>query len=244
MATPGILGRKIGMTQVFTDEGTVIPCTVIEAGPCRVLQVKVKDTSELPDADQKAVVNHGKRRGKIERQRRADGYYALQLGFGSRTSKRTSKPMAEHCKNAGVAEGGSYYFVREIRHDALPEQKRGEDLTVSVLDGIKKVDVTGTTKGRGWTGTIKRWNFSRQGMSHGTKKCHRHVGGTGRTYSTAKGVPKGKKSPGHYGVERVTIQGLEVVKIDPERNLLFVKGAIPGPPTGFVMIRKSIKLKD
>nr|HMQ22539.1 50S ribosomal protein L3 [Planctomycetota bacterium] len=180
---------------------------------------------------------------KHERQRRADGYYALQLGFVQRSGARTKKPDAEHCKAAGVADGGSYYFVREIRFDGLPEAKRGDDLTVAALEGIKKVDVTGTTKGRGWTGAIKRWNFSRQGMSHGTKKCHRHVGGTGRTYSTAKGVPKGKKSPGHYGVERVTIQGLEVVRIDAERNLLFVKGAIPGPPTGYVMIRKSIKLK-
>lgn len=244
MAAPGILGKKIGMTQLFTEDGTVVPVTVIEAGPCRVLQVKVKDVTELPDDGQKALDNRGKRKGKIERKRRADGYYALQLGFAARSAKRTRKPDAAHCAKAGVADGGSFYFVREIRHDALPEAKLGEDLTVAAFDGVAKVDVTGTTKGRGWAGTIKRWNFARQGMSHGTKKCHRHVGGTGRTYSTAKGIPKGKKSTGHYGVDRRTVQNLDVVKIDTERNLILVKGAIPGPPTGFVEIRKSVKLKS
>lgn len=243
MPSPGILGKKIGMTQIFTDDGTVIPCTVIEAGPCRVLQVKVKDSAELPEEHQTAGHNKGKRKGKIERKRRSDGYYALQLGFDARAAKRTKKPIAAHCAKAGVEGGGSYYYVREIRHEALPEAKRGEDVTVAALEGIAKVDVTGISKGRGWAGTIKRWNFARQGMSHGTKKCHRHVGGTGRTYSTAKGLPKGKKSPGHYGVERRTIQGLDVVKIDTERNLLVVKGAIPGPNTGYVMIRKSVKSK-
>ena len=243
MTTKGILGKKIGMTQIFAEDGTVIPCTVIEAGPCRVLQVKVKDATELPEDQQTALINRGKKKGKVERKRRADGYYALQLGFDQRSSKRTSKPEAMHAAKAGVAEGGSFYFVREMRYEALPEAKRGDDVTVADLEGIAKVDVTGTTKGRGWAGTIKRWNFSRQGMTHGTKKCHRHVGGTGRTYSTAKGIPKGKKSTGHYGVERRTIQNLDVVRIDAERNLLFVKGAIPGPVTGYVMVRKSVKSK-
>lgn len=238
----GLLGKKLGMTQYFEEDGTVVPCTVIEAGPCRVLQVKVKDLHELPEEDRTATVNRGKRKGKSERPRRADGYYALQLGFDRRPAKTTKRPDAAHVAKAGVEDGSGFYFVKEIRTPGLPEAKRGQDLDVGVLDGIEKVDVTGITKGRGWAGTIKRWNFSRQGMSHGTKKCHRHVGGTGRTYSTAKGLPKGKKSAGHYGVERVTIQGLKIAKIDQERNLLLVQGAVPGPNNGYLIIRRSVKL--
>lgn len=240
--TIGILGKKLGMTQFFLEDGTVVPCTVIEAGPCKVLQVKVKDTTELSEEHRTAFVNHGKRRGKVERKRRPDGYYALQLGFDPRPARTTKKPAAAHAAKAGVEDGAGFYFVKEIRSHRAPEAQRGDDVDLAALEGVTKVDVTGTTKGRGWAGTIKRWNFSRQGMSHGTKKCHRHVGGTGRTYSTAKGLPKGKKSAGHYGVERVTIQGLEVAKIDKERNLLLVKGAVPGPTNGYLIIRRSVKL--
>ena len=241
--TIGILGKKLGMTQLFEEDGTVVPCTVIEAGPCRVLQVKVKDSSELPEEDRKAFRNRGKKKGKQERERRADGYYALQLGFDPRAAKTTTQPSAGHAARAGVDGGSSYYFVKELRYDAMPEAKRGEDLDVSCLEGVSKVDVVGITKGRGWAGTIKRWNFARQGMSHGTKKCHRHVGGTGRTYSTAKGLPKGKKSPGHYGVERRTAMGLSVVRIDAERNLLLVRGSIPGPNNGYVIVKRSTKIR-
>ncbi|MAE77646.1 MAG: 50S ribosomal protein L3 [Planctomycetes bacterium] len=242
--TIGILGKKLGMTQLFEADGTVVPCTVIQAGPCRVLQVKVKDLTELPDEHKTATINLGKRRGKTERTRRADGYYALQLGFDARPAKSTRQPDAAHCAKAGVENGQGFYFVKEVRGVALPDKKQGEDVSVADLEGIEKVDVTGTTKGRGWTGTIKRWNFHRQRMTHGAKKCHRHVGGTGRTYgASGKGMPKGKKSSGHYGVERVTIQSLPVVKIDVERNLLLVKGAVPGPNNGYLIIRRSVKLK-
>ncbi len=235
----GLLGRKLGMTQLFEEDGTVVPVTVIEAGPCRVLQVKVKEISELPEEHRTVSENRGKRSGRLERRRRPDGYYAVQLGFAERPARTSSKPASGHAAKAGVPEGKSYYFVREIRWDRLPPYTQGQDVDLSALAEVKKVDVTGTTKGRGWTGTIKRWNFRRQPMSHGTKKVHRRTGGTGRTYSTAKGMPKGKKMAGQYGVERVTTVGLEVVRIDTERNLLLVKGAIPGPNRGFVIIRKS-----
>ncbi len=241
-SAPGILGKKLGMTQFFEEDGTVVPVTVIEAGPCRVLQVKVKDVNELPEERRTAADNRGKKLGRKERLRRADGYYAVQLGFGLRHERNCKKPSLGHSKKAGL-EGGSPYFVRELRWDSLPPYAEGQDLDVSVLEGIDKVDITGMTKGRGWTGTIKRWNFQRQPMSHGTKKCHRHVGGTGRTYSTAKGIPKGKKSAGHYGVEKVSTLGLQVVGVDKDRNLLFIKGNVPGPINGHLVIRQSKRSK-
>jgi len=239
--TAGILGKKLGMTQMFTEDGTVIPLTVIQAGPCRVLQVKVKDTTELPEAHRTATVNKGKKLGKSERQRRPDGYYALQLGFDPRPPKTTKKPAAAHYAKAGVKDGQGFYFVKEVRWPSLPPFEQGQELDASLFEGIKYVDVTGTTKGRGYAGTIKRWNFRRQPSSHGAKKVHRHAGGTGRVYSTAKGLPKGKKMSGHYGVDRVTIQNLEVVRIDTERNLVLVRGAVPGPVNGYVVLRSSVK---
>ncbi len=237
--TIGILGRKLGMTQLFDEDGTVVPVTVIEAGPCKVLQVKVKQISELPEERRKVLESRGKRAGRRERLRRPDGYYAVQLGFLERPAKTTTRPLAGHAAKAGVQDGKGFYFIREIRWESLPPYEEGQDLDLTVFEGVTKVDVTGTTKGRGWTGTIKRWNFRRQPMSHGTKKVHRRTGGTGRTYSTAKGMPKGKKMAGQYGVEKVTILGLEVVRVDPERNLLLVKGAVPGPNKGFLVIRES-----
>lgn len=237
----GILGRKLGMTQIFAKDGTVVPITVVQAGPCRILQVKVKDITELPEGHRTALASKGKKFGHRERQRRPDGYYALRLGFDSRPLKTTKKPEQGQCKRAGVEDGHGFYLTREIRWDSLPPFEQGQDLDLSILDGVKRVDVTGITKGRGWTGTIKRWNFRRQPMSHGAKKVHRHVGGTGRTYSTGKGIPKEKKSAGHYGVERVTVQNLEVVEIDQARNLLLIKGAVPGPVNGYLMIRKTVK---
>ena len=131
--------------------------------------------------------------------------------------------------------------MREIRLDAVPAQKPGDDLTVGAFADVKFVDVTGTTKGRGFTGTIKRWNFSRQPMSHGNSKHHRKVGGLGRQGSISKGVPKGKKMCGHYGVERVTIQNMELVKVDTDRNLLYIRGAVPGHRDGYVIVRNTIK---
>lgn len=239
--TIGILGKKLGMTQIFEEDGTVIPVTVVEAGPCRVLQVKVKECTELPEEHRKALINRGKKNGKTERLRRPDSYYAVQLGFDLRRAKNSRKPTAGHAEKAGIENGQEHFFVREVRWQSLPPYKQGEDLSASIFEGIKRVDVTGTTKGRGWAGTIKRYGFKRQGMSHGTKKCHRHMGGTGRTYSTAKGIPKGKKMTGHYGVDKTTIQSLKLVSIDAERNLLLIRGAIPGPNGGYVIVRKAVK---
>lgn len=239
--TIGILGKKLGMTQIFKEDGEVVPVTVIQAGPCKVLQVKVKDLDELPEEHRKASINKGKKKGKTERNRRADGYYAVQLGFDERPAKNAKKPTAGHAAKAGVEGGKDFYYVRELRYDTKPELATGGEVTVADLEEIKVVDVTGITKGRGWAGSIKRWNFSRQPMSHGTKKCHRHLGGTGRTYSTAKGLPKGKKMMGHYGVDRRTIQNLELVAVDKERNLLMIRGAVPGHNEGYLTIRKAIK---
>jgi large subunit ribosomal protein L3 len=238
--TIGILGKKLGMSQVFTEDGTVIPVTVIRAGPCRVLQVKVKDLTELPEEHRKAVTNHGKRRGKLDRPRRADGYYAVQLGFDPRPARTTTRPEARHAAKAGAPEGQGFYFVREFRWDSAPTLKQGEDVTVEALRDVAKVDIAGITKGRGWTGTIKRWNMHRQPSSHGADKVHRKAGGTGRTYSQeGKGMPKGKRSAGHYGVDRVTVQGLPIVRIDAERNLILVKGAVPGANNGYLMLSRS-----
>ncbi|MCC6671507.1 MAG: 50S ribosomal protein L3 [Planctomycetes bacterium] len=238
--TIGILGKKLGMTQVFQPDGTLVPVTVVQAGPCTVLQVKVKNTSELPEPHRTATTNLGKKRGKLARPRRADGYYAVQLGFDDQRERNVNAAEKGHAAKAGAP---AKRFVREIRAAALPAVKQGDVLNVDVLKDVRHVDVIGITKGRGFTGTIKRWNFHRQPMSHGNSKHHRKVGGLGRTYSINKGVPKGKKMCGHYGVEQVTIQNLEVVKIDAERNLLFLRGAIPGHNDGYVIVKQTLKVQ-
>ncbi len=238
--TIGILGKKLGMTQLFQPDGTWVPVTVVQAGPCKVLQVKTCETSELPDEHRKAATNHGKRRGRTERPRRADGYYAVQLGFDDKPEKSASKPEIGHAKKADSA---AKRFVREIRTSALPELKQGDDVTVESLADVKRVDVIGTTKGRGFSGTIKRHAFQRQRMTHGNSKAHRKLGGIGRTYSVHKGVPKGKKMPGHYGVDRQTMQNLDVVKIDAERNLIYLRGAVPGHRQGYLVVQPSRKTR-
>lgn len=208
----GILGRKIGMTQVLDQEtGAACPATVIEAGPCVVLQVKTVDT---------------------------DGYGAIQLGYGDKKPKNTPKPLAAHFEKAGTSPKR---LVREIRTSDAGEFEQGQVLTVETFAGIQKVDIQGTSKGRGWTGTIKRWNMHRQNTSHGNTKHHRALGSLGRTYSVHKGVPKGKKMPGHYGNEKVTARGLRLLRIVPEEGLLVVKGSVPGPNGGFLVIRQSQK---
>ena len=133
------------------------------------------------------------------------------------------------------------WYVREFRYDALPPYKQGDEIKVDVLKDVSHIDVTGISKGLGHTGTIVRHNFARQSTTHGNSKSHRRQGGIGRQYGTAKGVPKGKKMPGRKGADRITVQNLEVVKIDEERNLLYVKGAIPGKPAGYVTVRKAVK---
>lgn len=237
--TLGILGKKLGMTQIFKDDGTCIPVTVVQAGPCKVLQIKVAHASELPEGHKTASLNRGKKKGKVTRARAADGYYAVQLGFENKPARVTTKAEMGSMKKVGV-EGGMR-FVREFRLEAAPQVKPGDDVTLNVLAGAKAVDVVGTTKGRGWAGTIKRHGFSRQPTSHGCSVNHRTGGGLGRQHSISSGVPKGKRMAGHYGVERVTMQNLEVVKVDEARNLVYLRGAVPGHNNGFLMIRKTVK---
>lgn len=209
-SSTGILGRKVGMTQVWTEKGDRVPVTVIEAGPCKVLMVKTDKT---------------------------DGYFALQLGFGEAKEKNTSKPLVGHFDKAGSTPR---HFVREIRLASAPTDTVGSDVTVSVFENIKYVDVTGTSKGKGFQGVMKRHNFHGLPASHGCSKRHRAPGGLGRQNSINKGVPKGKRMAGHMGFERVTIQALQLVKIDAENNLLLVKGAVPGPNGSYVMVNKAI----
>ena len=237
--TVGILGKKIGMTQLFQEDGKWIPVTVVQAGPCRVLQVKSKEVAELPEEHHTANASRGKRGGETARPRRADGYYAVQLGFDDKPERNCGKAELGHAKKAGADTAKR--FVKEIRFEALPEFQQGDDLTAAAFAEIKRVDVTGTSKGRGWSGTIKRYGFARQRTTHGNSKAHRKLGGLGRVYSTMKGLPKGKKMPGQYGVERITVQNLDVVKVDEDRNLLYLRGAVPGHRNGYLVIRKSVK---
>ncbi len=238
--TIGILGKKLGMSQLFLPDGTWVPVTVLQAGPCKVLQVMAKLTSELPQAERQAANNQGKKHGSSARPRRDDGYYAVQLGFQDQREKCSSKPEIGHAKRAN---SGPKAFVREIRYSSLPQIKRGDELLADIFKDVKRVDITGTTKGHGFSGTIKRYGFAGQSATHGNSKSHRRLGGIGRQYSTAKGVPKGKKMPGHYGSKRMTVQNLELVKVDEERNLLYVRGAVPGHRHAFVIVRKTIKTR-
>ncbi|HLU38125.1 MAG TPA: 50S ribosomal protein L3 [Planctomycetota bacterium] len=238
--TIGILGKKLGMTSLFREDGTQIPVTVIQAGPCKVTQVKVKEISELPEDRRTAVTNLGKRRGKIARERRPDGYYAVQLAFDPRPERTESKAVKGHLAKAGATPA---YFLREIRWSTLPPYKEGDELNVQVLKDIDRVDVTGVTKGRGFAGTIKRYGFHRQAQGHGNSRAHRRPGSNGRNFSISKGVPKGRRRAGHFGVEVKTQQNLEIVKLDEGRNLLYVRGAIPGHRNGYVIVRKTVKTK-
>lgn len=237
--TLGILGKKLGMTQVFLEDGTCVPVTVVEAGPCKVMQVKMVTAAEHPEGHRSASHNKGKKGGKHERAKAADGYYAVQLGFDDRPARLCSQAELGHAKKAGMDHGKR--FVREFRLDEAPTEKPGDDVTVEMFESVSHVDVTGTTKGRGWTGTIKRWNFAMQDATHGNSINHRRAGGIGRQYSTSHGVPKGKKMAGHYGVEQVTIQRLEVVKTDKDRNLIFVRGAVPGHTNGYLVLTATVK---
>ncbi|GIO58329.1 50S ribosomal protein L3 [Paenibacillus cellulositrophicus] len=204
----GILGKKLGMTQVFTPEGNVIPVTVIEAGPCVVLQKKDLEN---------------------------DGYEAIQIGFADKKEKRANKPEAGHAKKANTAPKR---YVREIRGVDLGAFEVGQELKADVFAEGEFVDVTGTSKGKGFQGVIKRWGQSRGPMAHGSR-YHRRPGSMGSIQ--ANRVPKGKRLPGHMGNATVTVQKLEVVRVDVERNVLLVKGAIPGPKNSFVKINETVK---
>lgn len=206
----GILGKKLGMTQIFRDD-VRLPVTVIQAGPCVVLQVKNEST---------------------------DGYCAVQLGFDEAKPKRMPRPMLGHFAKAGVAP---QRFIKEFRTSAAPPLKLGDVVGVSVLQGAKLVDVQGTSKGKGYAGVVKRYHFGGGPASHGNSKHHRHPGSCGRCYSIHKGIPKNRRMAGRMGGETVTVRGLEVVELDAEKNILLVKGAVPGPNGGYLVIRRSIK---
>ncbi len=208
---PGILGRKIGMTQFFDEDNKVVPCTVIEAGPCAVLQVKTEES---------------------------DGYHAVQLGFDDQKEQRVTKPMQGHFAKTGVAPKK---FIREIRVEDASGYSAGQTITLGDTWKVgDKVDVTGTSKGKGFSGVMKRHNFRGFLRSHGVHEYFRHGGSVG-TRLTPGHVAKGTKMPGRMGNEQVTVQNLTIAKIDTERNLLFIKGGIPGANGGYVIVRSAVK---
>lgn len=237
--TLGILGKKLGMTQIFLEDGSCVPVTVVQAGPCKVLQVKVATASEHPEGHRSASCNQGKKGGKKDRPRAGDGYYAVQLGFDEKPARLCTKSELGHAKRAGVENG--LRLVREFRLGAAPTQKPGDTVDASLCADWKYCDITGTSKGRGFAGTIKRWNFHRQPTSHGNSLNHRTGGGLGRQHSISSGVPRGKKMAGHFGVERITIQRVKVVKVDTARNLVFLNGSVPGHNDGYVMLHQTVK---
>ncbi len=206
-----ILGIKLGMTQIFTEEGRVIPVTVVETGKNIVIRNKTVDT---------------------------DGYCAVQLGFGEIKENKVNKPDMGQFKKAGVKP---VKFIREVRLAAESEYKIGDVIGVDIFAAGELVDVIGTSKGKGFAGSIKRHNFARGPMGHGSKS-HREPGSTGAMLSGPGGrVIKGKRLPGRMGGVRTTIQRLTVVKVDADRNLLLIKGAIPGPKKGLVIVRETVK---
>ena len=207
-----IIGRKVGMTQLFTPEGKVIPVTVVEAGPCPVVQIKT-----------------------IEK----DGYCAVKLGFDETSEKRLSKPELGKFKKAGVAP---QKVLREFRVENAASYEVGKTVTAETFKAGDHVDVVGTSKGHGFSGVIKRWNQRRLKETHGVGPVHREVGSMGAN-STPSRVFKQKHMPGQYGHERVTVQNLEVVRVDAARNALLIKGAIPGPKGSIVTVCDSVKAK-
>src|SRR5689334_9848970 len=210
MANKGILGRKLGMTQVFDEGNRVVPVTVIEAGPCRVVQLKTPER---------------------------DGYAAVQLAFGDTKAARLSKPELGHLKAANVE---ATKYLAELRVDDLAGFELGQVLKADVFEAGERVDVTGISKGKGFAGVMKRHNFKGQGAAHGNHKKHRAPGAIGACATPAR-VFKGLRMAGQYGNTRVTTLNLQVVEGDAERNLLLVKGAIPGPNGGLVFVRNAVK---
>jgi len=206
----GIIGRKIGMTQIFDEKGNVIPVTVVQAGPCVVVQ---KKTTEK------------------------DGYEAVQLGFSEIPEKKVSKPLKGHFAKADVA---FKRYLKEFRLEDCAALNVGDIVKADVFEAGERVDVTGMTKGRGFSGVIKRWGAHRLRMSHGTGPVHRQVGSMGANSDPSR-VMKNKKMAGQYGNEKVTTLNLDVVKVDKEKNLLAIKGAVPGSRGGIVYIRNTVK---
>ena len=206
----GLIGKKIGMTQIFDEAGNVIPVTVVEAGPCTVTQIKTVEN---------------------------DGYQAVQVGFGDVKVSRVNKPMKGHFDKADVAPKKT---LKEFRLESIDGIEVGNILKADTFEVGEIVDVKGTSKGHGTAGAIKRWNFSRLRMTHGTGPNHRHAGSLGACSSPSR-VFKGKKMAGHYGHETVTVQNLKIAKVDAENNLIAIKGALPGPKGGLVVIADAVK---
>ena len=208
----GLLGRKVGMTQIYEADGTAIPVTVLECGPCTVLQVRT-----------------------LER----DGYHAVQLGFADKKRKSATQAERGHAKKVNAEPKK---FVRELRQEAAPEGvAEGQTLTVEVFNEIKNVDVIGTSKGRGFAGVMKRHGFKGLRATHGVKRMHRHPGSSGPSADPSH-TRKGIKKPGHHGNARVTVRTLKVVRVDPANNLLLIRGAVPGPNGGYLTIRQTNKV--
>ena len=205
-----IIGKKIGMTQIFDENGKVIPVTVVQAGPCVISQKKTVET---------------------------DGYNALQLGYGDIRPKLVNKPLKGHFDKSDIAPKKT---LREFRFADISAYNVGDIIKADVFESGEKVDVTGTSKGKGWAGVIKRWNFRRLKETHGSGPVVRKGGSIGACSDPSR-VFKGKKMSGHLGAERVTVQNLAVVKVDVENNLIAIKGAVPGPKGGIIFIRNSVK---
>ena len=204
-----ILATKVGMTQIFNEDGVLTPVTVLQAGPCVVTQVKTVEN---------------------------DGYEAVQVGFGEKREKLVNKPMQGHFKKAGVT---NKRFVKEFKFDNAEEYALAQEIKVDIFAAGDKIDATAISKGKGFQGAIKRHNQHRGPMAHGSK-FHRHQGSNGACSDPSK-VFKGKKMPGHMGSKKITIQNLEVVRVDAEKNLLLVKGAVPGPKKSLVTIKETVK---
>ena len=210
--TIGLVGRKLGMTRVFTEDGVSIPVTVIEVEANRVTQVKSLES---------------------------DGYVAIQVTTGTKKANRLNKAEAGHFAKAGVDAGRGLWEFR-LNESEAADVAVGAELNVGVFADVKKVDVTGTSKGKGFAGTVKRWNFRTQDMTHGNSRSHRVPGSIGQNQTPGR-VFKGKKMAGHLGNERVTVQCLDVVRVDVERNLLLVKGAVPGATNGDLIVKPAVK---
>jgi large subunit ribosomal protein L3 len=209
----GLIGRKRGMTRVFTEEGNSVPVSVIEVNPNRVTQVKSADN---------------------------DGYRSVQVTAGSRRASLVNKPATGHFTKAGVEAGEGLWELR-LADDESEDLETGSELKVDMLEPGEMVDVTGTSKGKGFAGTVKRHNFSMQDATHGNSLAHRAPGSIGQCQTPGR-VFKGKKMAGQMGDERVTTQNLEIVRVDEERNLLLIKGAVPGAAGGTVIVRPSVKI--
>jgi len=203
----GILGKKIGMTQIYNDDGRIVPVTVIQAGPCCVMQVKTVEN---------------------------DGYSSVALGFDDKKKKKAVKPEIGYSEKASTAVKR---FVREVVLDVGADLKQGQSVTVDVLDGVKKLDIVGDTKGKGYAGVMKRWNFKGGLNTHGSTR-HRRPGSISSNTDPGR-VIRGKKMAGRLGCERVTIKNINVVKIDKERHLVFVCGAVPGCKGSYLILKKS-----